>query len=121
MLLRLWGHDVRVAYSGPAALALAVADRPDVLLLDIAMPGMDGCELARQTRRHASLDDSLLVAVTGYADEVHRRLGRAAGFDRYLSKPVEPSVMEQLLRVEKDRRTNEYVGQARAARSCAAR
>ncbi len=103
MLVQLWGHDVRVAYSGPAALALAVADRPDVLLLDMAMPGMDGCELARQIHRHASLDDSLLVAVTGYADEAHRQLGRAAGFDCYVVKPVEPSAMEELLRVEKAR------------------
>jgi CheY-like chemotaxis protein len=126
ILLQLWGHDVRVAYSGRAALALAVADRPDVLLLDLAMPGMDGCALARQIRRHPSLDGSLLVAVTGYADEVHRRIGRAAGFNRFLVKPVDPSAMEELLRAEKNRRARESARQAhctqwRFARSRAAR
>jgi CheY-like chemotaxis protein len=121
MLVRLWGHEVRVAYSGRAALALAVADRPDVLLLDIAMPGMDGCELARRIRLHPSLDDSVLVAVTGYADEAHRRLGRAAGFDRYLVKPVEPAAMEELLRVEKDRLATQYSRQVRGAQPRGAR
>lgn len=116
MLVRIWGHDVRVAYSAPAALERALADRPDVLLLDIAMPGMDGYELARQIRRHRSLDDSLLVAVTGYADEAHRRRGRAAGFDHYLVKPGEPSDMDDLLRLEKDRRVTVRATQTRAAR-----
>jgi DNA-binding response OmpR family regulator len=107
MLLQFWGHDVRVAYSATPVLELTAVDRPDVLLLDLAMPGMDGFELARQLRRRAALDDSLLIAITGYADEAHRRLGLAAGFDRYLVKPVEPSTLEELLRLEKDRRAEE--------------
>jgi len=107
LLLQLWGHDVRVVYSGAAALESAAAYRPDVLLLDLAMPGMGGCDLARQLRRRASLKESLLVAITGYADDVHRRIGLTAGFDLYLAKPVDPATLEALLRLEKDRRAEQ--------------
>jgi two-component system CheB/CheR fusion protein len=97
LLVELWGHVVRVARSGDDAMAMALAHRPDVLLLDVAMPGMDGFRLARLIRRQPCLDGVLLVAITGYADDAHRRLGKRAGFDRYLAKPVEPGVVEALL------------------------
>jgi CheY-like chemotaxis protein len=101
ILVKIWGHDVRVAYDGAAAFALAAAERPDVLLLDIVMPKMDGFHLARHLRRQTRFQDTLLVAVTGYADEVHRRLWEGA-FDHYLIKPVEPPALEKLL-LERDR------------------
>jgi CheY-like chemotaxis protein len=102
-LARLWGHDVRVAYAGAAALAMAAADPPDVMLLDIAMPGMDGLRLARQLRRTTRFRDTVLVAVTGYADEGHVR--RCAGaFDYYLIKPVEPTTLQKLLMKERELR-----------------
>jgi CheY-like chemotaxis protein len=96
-LVKMWGHDVRVAYGGAEALAMASAYQPDVLLLDIAMPALDGCRLAQQLRRQTRFKDTLLVAITGYADEAHRLLGEEASFDHYLVKPAEPSAVEELL------------------------
>jgi len=101
ILVKMWGHDVRQAYDGATAFDLAFAYRPDVLLLDLAMPGMDGCHLARQLRRQSRFDDALLVAVTGYGDEAHRLLGEEAGFDLYLVKPVEPETLEKLLLIRR--------------------
>lgn len=102
-LVKCWGYDVRGAYDGPEALKLALAYRPDVLLLDIAMPGMSGYDLARRLREESLFEDGLLIAVTGYADEGHRLLGAAAGFDQYLVKPVDPSTVKALLKLERDR------------------
>ena len=100
-LLQLWGHDVRVAYSGEAALESVTTFEPDVFLLDIALPRMSGFEMARRFR--GRFRDALLIAVTGYADAAHRVLGEEAGFDLYLVKPVEPSVLETLLALELNR------------------
>jgi CheY-like chemotaxis protein len=102
-LMDLWGHEVRVAYSGAAVLGIVATYRPHVLLLDIAMPRMDGLVLARQLRRLRFLEHPLLVAITGYADYAHRLLGLEAGFDLYLAKPVEPVILQQLMQVQKDR------------------
>jgi CheY-like chemotaxis protein len=107
VLMRHWGHDVRVAYSGAAALEIALTYQPDVLLLDIAMPKMNGLELAQRLRRLPALDNSLLVAITGYADEAHRLLGADAGFDLYLIKPVHPPTLEELMRLEKQWRATD--------------
>ncbi|HUE73362.1 MAG TPA: response regulator [Pirellulaceae bacterium] len=103
MLVQLWGHDARCAYDGAAGLAMAAATMPDVVLLDIAMPRMDGCQLAVRLRHKAGLKDCLLIAVTGYADEKHRRRGQEAGIDVFLVKPVEAVVMETLLLLERRR------------------
>jgi CheY-like chemotaxis protein len=103
MLATLWGYDARRAYDGAAALRSALTNPPDVVLMDIGMPRMDGFRLARLLRRPARLVDALLVAVTGYADEAHRRLG-AAAFDHYLVKPIEPTTVERLLLRERFRR-----------------
>lgn len=102
-LVKLWGHPVRVANDGAAALQTAAVYQPNVLLLDIALPKMDGCYLAQQLRRQKRFQDTLLIAITGYADEAHRQLGEEAGFDHYLPKPVEPSTLENLLLLEQDR------------------
>jgi CheY-like chemotaxis protein len=103
MLVKIWGHKVWVACDGAAALEMASAYQVDVLLLDIAMPTMDGCQVARQLRRQARFEDTLLIAITGWADQAHRLLAAEAGFDLYLIKPVEPSTMEVLLVLEQDR------------------
>jgi CheY-like chemotaxis protein len=103
VLVKLWGHDVRAAYDGAAALELVSAYGPDVLLLDIAMPRIDGCRLAQHLRRQSRFQDTLLVAVTGYADEAHQLLCEEAGFDHYLIKPVEPSAVQRLLLLQRDR------------------
>ena len=103
MLLRMWGHDVRLTYDGEAAIEMACVYQPDVLLLDIAMPKLDGCRLAQRLRRQARFMDTLLVAITGYGDEAHRLLCEAAGFDVFLIKPIDPATLETLLLLELDR------------------
>jgi CheY-like chemotaxis protein len=96
ILIKLWGHGARVAYDGLAALAIASDELPDVLLLDIAMPKMDGHQLARHLRRQERFANTLLIAVTGWADKAHRQLWESA-FDHYLIKPVPPPALETLL------------------------
>ncbi len=96
-LLRLWGHEVRGVRTGREALEAAGAYRPDIILMEIALPGLDGCEVARRLRQQAVEPEVLLVAVTGYGDPKHRRRSREAGFDCHLVKPVEPEVLQRLL------------------------
>jgi CheY-like chemotaxis protein len=96
-LLRAWGYDVREAGSGPEALEVARGYRPDVILMEIGLPGLDGCEVARRLRRQGAHSDVLLVAVTGYGDEKNRRRSLEAGFDCHLVKPVAPDVLQNLL------------------------
>ncbi|MBI3946035.1 MAG: response regulator [Armatimonadetes bacterium] len=88
-LLELEGHAVRVALSGPAALELAAASPPDVVLLDIGLPGMDGYEVARRLRALDGVAHARLVALTGYGKEQDRLRSREAGFDAHLTKPVD--------------------------------
>jgi PAS domain S-box-containing protein len=86
-LLRLTGHEVSVAHDGPAALAAAAAAPPDLVLLDIGLPGMDGYAVAARLRA-AGHADTALVALTGYGREDDRRRSRDAGFDHHLVKPI---------------------------------
>ena len=88
LLLQARGHDVRVAHDGPSAIAIAHDSRPDVVLLDLGLPGMDGCEVARRLRGQPATQLALLVAVTGHAHDEARVKVRAAGFDHHLVKPV---------------------------------
>jgi PAS domain S-box-containing protein len=97
MMLRLRGHDVNVARDGPAALALAASDPPDVALLDIGMPNMNGYELARRFRENPALENVLLVAVTGWGQDDDRRRTREAGFDFHLVKPVDVASLERAI------------------------
>jgi PAS domain S-box-containing protein len=97
VLLRLEGHEVRVAPDGPAALAAAQADPPEMVVLDLGMPGMDGFEVARRLRAEPGSDGVLLVALTGWAQEEDRRRCYEAGFDGHLPKPVEWDALRQFL------------------------
>ncbi len=97
MLLRLQGHEVRVAYSGVAALEMTKAYSPDVVFLDIGMPGMDGYEAARRLRQQPGLEKVVLAALTGWGQQEDRRRSAEAGFDHHLVKPPEPRVLERLL------------------------
>ena len=96
-LLKLWGFQPLVANDGPAALAAAAAGRPEVVLLDLAMPGMDGCAVALRLRQQPGAETIPLVALTGYGREEDRRHTRGAGFYRHLLKPVDPAELRRLL------------------------
>ena len=87
---RLRKHEVRVACNGAAALELAKSYHPDVVLLDIGLPGMSGYQVAKQLRRQPEFAKTVLVAVTGYGQEEDRRRSREAGFNHHLVKPVAP-------------------------------
>jgi signal transduction histidine kinase/ActR/RegA family two-component response regulator len=96
-LLRLLGHEVRVAYDGPAGLAVAHAFHPDVALLDIGMPGMDGIELGQRLRRDVGLDRMLMIALTGFGRDEDRRRSSEAGFDAHLVKPADIAALNALI------------------------
>ncbi len=96
-LLRLWGHEVRVAHSGAIALAIARTYLPRVVFLDIGMPGMDGLEVARRLRQLPGLEGTVLAALTGWGQREDRRRTQQAGFDHHFVKPPEPKTLEALL------------------------
>jgi PAS domain S-box-containing protein len=100
MLQELSGHTTRTAHSGPDALRVAADFRPEVVLLDIGLPGMDGYEVARQLRKMPFLTHAFLVALTGYGTSEDRELANAAGFDEHLVKPAD---LDQLHRWLEDR------------------
>jgi CheY-like chemotaxis protein/two-component sensor histidine kinase len=97
LLAAAWGAEVRVAYDGARALEVVPAFNPDVVLLDLGMPGMDGYEVARRVRRLPDGRDIQLIAVTGWGEEKNRQLTRDAGFDHHLVKPVAFSILRELL------------------------
>jgi len=95
--LAIAGHAVRLAADGPSALAEAAEFQPEVALLDIGLPGMDGYELAERLRSQSAPGDILLVALTGWGQEDDRRRGRESGFDHYLVKPASPQAILAVL------------------------
>jgi len=97
MLLEVLGHEVHVAHDGPAALELARAKIPRVLLVDIGLPGMDGYEVARLARQDPRLRDAVLFALTGYGRDEDRKAALAAGFDGHLVKPVSVEALEAVV------------------------
>jgi CheY-like chemotaxis protein len=101
LLLGLWGYEVRVAHDGPAALESAYSFRPEAVLLDIGLPGMNGWEVARQIRRREGGGDILLVAVSGYGQEQDREHSRQVGCDFHLLKPIDPQELQRLLQAPK--------------------
>jgi CheY-like chemotaxis protein len=96
-LLRLSGHDVAIAHDGFEALATIERFAPEVVVLDIGMPGMDGCELARRLRAAPGGSRLLLIAQTGYTQPEHVAATREAGFDYHLTKPVDHDVVRDLI------------------------
>jgi CheY-like chemotaxis protein len=95
--LNLWGESVRVAHDGPAALEIVETFTPDLALLDIGLPAMDGYELARRLRAMPGLASTRLVAVTGYGEARDRRAAEQAGFHEHVVKPVTLAALEQVL------------------------
>jgi PAS domain S-box-containing protein len=97
ILLELLGLQVRTAHDGSAALDAARASRPDLMLIDIGLPGMDGYELAAEIRRDEALRGVTLVALTGYGQEEDRQRAFAAGFDHHMVKPVDVEEVEKVV------------------------
>jgi PAS domain S-box-containing protein len=97
LLLRLRGHEVRTASDGSSALEEFVRYRPEVVFLDLGLPGLSGYDVARRLRAMPEARDVRLVALTGYGTEADRERTRAVGFDVHLAKPVDPHAVESLL------------------------
>jgi PAS domain S-box-containing protein len=97
MILQLDGYDVRCVYDGLAVLSVARSYRPDVVVLDIGLPGISGYEVARLLRQQPEFERTLILAVTGYGQEADRRRSEEAGIDHHLTKPVDPEVLQKLL------------------------
>ncbi len=97
MLLRIQGHEVRLADSGAAALETVATYIPDLVLLDIGMPVMDGYEVSRRLRKTPGLEKTVLAALTGWSQPEDYRRTADAGFDHHLVKPLEPQILEKLL------------------------
>jgi CheY-like chemotaxis protein len=97
MVLQLSGHEVRVAHGGRAALTLAQTFRPDVALLDIGMPDLNGYEVAKELRRELGGSGIFLIALTGWGQDDDRQRAKDAGFDHHLTKPLDLDTLETLL------------------------
>lgn len=99
LMLEMLGHEVAVAYSGPDGVRLAQEWRPQVVLSDIGLPGgLDGWGVAQTLRADPATAGARLIAITGYGREEDRRHSREVGFEHHLVKPVDPEVLEGLLR-----------------------
>jgi CheY-like chemotaxis protein len=96
-MIKALGHEVRTASDGHAAIDLAAEFGPEIILMDLGMPGMDGYETARSIRVQPWGKDIVLAAVTGWNQDRHRQLARQAGFDHHLVKPVELAKVKELL------------------------
>lgn len=97
MLLRASGHDVQTAHDGLKAVQAAIEYRPDIVLLDIGLPGLNGYEVAKQLRAHPDLKHVVLVALTGYGQDSDRQTSSAAGFTHHLVKPARFEELQKIL------------------------
>ena len=95
-LLELWGHQVHVAYDGLGGVAVALQDQPELALVDIGLPGLDGYRVAQELRARVG-QGIRLVAITGYGGPEDRYKALQAGFDHHLVKPVKPDELDRLL------------------------
>ena len=95
LLLEHWHHRVSVAYQGARAIEVFRRERPQVVLIDIGLPDMDGYDVARALRREDP--GALLVALTGFGDDEHRLAAEDAGFDRHFTKPIDIEKLRRLL------------------------
>ena len=89
LLFSAWNHETRVAHTGSEALLVASDFQPEVILLDIGLPVIDGYEVARRLRQDPRFKNTLMIAVSGYGSETDQQLSREAGFDEHLIKPVD--------------------------------
>jgi len=103
MAIELKGHEARTAFSGRDAIAALPEFSPDLVLLDLSMPDMDGVQLARELRQRVVVPEPVIAAVSGYASIAHKRLCAKAGFDHYLTKPVDFTALEHLIQLANER------------------
>jgi CheY-like chemotaxis protein len=96
-MLRLLGHETCTARDGLEAVQSAAAFQPDLVLLDIGLPRMNGCEAARRIREQTGGKQMVLIALTGWGQEDDIRKSLEAGFDHHLTKPVDPAIVEKLI------------------------
>jgi CheY-like chemotaxis protein len=96
-IMRLNGHDVRMARDGMTALEMARTFRPQVVLCDIGLPDMNGYEVAERLRGQPDFEHTRLIALSGYGQDEARQRAKEAGFDHHLIKPVEPDALGALL------------------------
>ena len=96
-LLKAWGHQVQTAFNGPSALELVQSFRPEIVLLDIGLPGMSGYDVARRLRADPASHGIVIAAITGYGQESDRTKSFEAGFDYHLTKPPDAGILETLL------------------------
>jgi two-component system CheB/CheR fusion protein len=104
VLLKLWGYQSEIVYDGERACEVAATFHPEVVLLDIGLPWMDGCELAQRLRQLQETANSLLVAISGYGREADIQRCKEAGIDRHFVQPVDPDELKQLLAKAEKRR-----------------
>jgi CheY-like chemotaxis protein len=97
LLLKLWGYDVQVAYDGLTALHSACADPPDVVVAEVALPNVDGYQLARRLRLEPGGANALFVALTGFGQASYREQASQAGFDYFLVKGSNPNQLRNVL------------------------
>jgi DNA-binding response OmpR family regulator len=97
ILLQLQRHEVNVAYDGPGALEAARRYRPEIVIIDIGLPGMDGHEVSLRLREVDGGEHLLLVAMTGYGQVDDRVRSQKAGFDAHLVKPVDMAALQAIL------------------------
>ncbi|MBC7966268.1 MAG: PAS domain S-box protein [Fuerstia sp.] len=97
MLLKASGHDVRTAHDGLSAVEVAIDYRPDVVLLDIGLPGLNGYEVAKRLRQHSELKHTVLIALTGYGQDTDRQTSQQAGFNHHLVKPARFEQLNKIL------------------------
>jgi CheY-like chemotaxis protein len=97
MLLKTSGHEVRTAHDGLSAVEIAIEYRPDVVLLDIGLPGLNGYEVAKRLRKLPALSHATLIALTGYGQDTDRQTSLQAGFDHHLVKPARFDQLNKIL------------------------
>jgi CheY-like chemotaxis protein len=98
MLLQIDGHELRVEYDGPGAIAAFAEFAPQVALLDIGMPGFNGYEVARKVRQREAGNSVVLIALTGWGQERDKDMALAAGFNHHFTKPIDPERIHEILR-----------------------
>lgn len=107
-MLKLWGHAVETAFNGPDALQKARDFEPQIVLLDIGMPGMNGYEVAKQLREDRHFDAVVITALTGYGQAEDRLKSKEAGFDHHMTKPPDPAELAALIASPDQRRTTDH-------------